>query len=166
MQVPKRRGEDKLKKDFDFHITAEKLERMKTELARLVDTDQPVAAKEVQRTGMFGDFSENAEYKEAKSNLRKILSRIDSLKKRISHAVVIQVDESLDEVQLGSKVVVQNGDNKKVFEIVGASEIKLSVGKISHSSPVGQALLGKKINEQITIKTPAGEIQYIIKEIK
>lgn len=166
MQVPKRRGEEKLRKEIDFHVTAEKLQRMESELAKLIDVEQPLAAKEVQRTGAFGDFSENAEYKEAKSNLRKILSRIDSLKKRIAHAVVIQVDENSDEVQLGSKVLVESVSGVREFEIVGASEIKLATGKISHSSPVGQALLGKKINERVIIETPAGKIDYTIKEIK
>lgn len=165
MRVPTRRGEQNIKKEIDFHVTADKLKKMKAELKNLIDFEQPAAAKEVQRTAAFGDFSENAEYKEAKSRLRKILSRIDSLRKKIAHAVVIQVDKSLGVVQLGSRVVVEYDNQTKIFYIVGSSEVKLDVGRISHSSPVGRSLLGKKVGDLVEMTSPSGKKVFLIKQI-
>lgn len=163
MSVPYRRGE--VRKEIDFHVTPTKLQKLKDELEKLVEVEQPAAAKEVQRTGAFGDFSENAEYKEAKARLRRILARIESLKKRIAHAIVIKVDENSDQVQLGSKVVVEKDGVEKIVEIVGASESRPGLGIISHSSPIGKALIGNRVDDKIEVVTPGGKNIFIIKRI-
>lgn len=166
MRVPKRRGEAQTQRALDLNVTPQKFARMQTELKQLLEIDQPYLSQEVHRTGQFGDFSENAEYKEAKAKLRRILSRIDTLKYRIAHATVISTNAITDTVQLGTRVWVSSNDIEQDFGIVGASESNPSRGYISHASPLGQALIGAKVGDVAVFQTPKGEKQYRVLRIK
>lgn len=165
MQVPKRRGELNIKRTIDYVVTAAKLAKMQAELEHLTNTVQPKLAQEVHRTGLFGDFSENAEYKEAKAELRRVLGRIASLQKRIAHAVVIEVSANPTVVSVGVTVTLEINNDLKKYTLVGASESRPAQGLISHLSPLGQALLGAGVGDNVAVSTPQGERIYVIKSI-
>jgi len=163
MQVPKRKSEEwRIAKQTptDFHVSKDKLERMKRELKRLVEIERPKQIQEVQRTKEMGDLSENAEYQEAKWKLRRMNSRITSLEQRILKAIPIESGPSADgRVQIGSTVSLNNGSKILHYEIVGSQETDPTKGRISHSSPLGQALIGKQVGD--TVK-PADTVLKIV----
>ncbi|HBO99694.1 TPA: transcription elongation factor GreA [Candidatus Uhrbacteria bacterium] len=167
MRLPIRKSEQLKQKAYDENtafLTADGLERLKKVLHDLEDIQLPQAVQDVRRTGEFGDFSENAEYQEAKSRMRRLHSRIFSLKERIKHAVVIQQDKNKKgQVQLGSTVILEKDGQQKTYEIVGPQETDPLRGRISHVSPLGSAILGRKQGEEITILgTEKNETTYRI----
>lgn len=167
MRIPLRRAQILKPSDEgagDDQITAAGLDKIKKELAHL-EMERPAAIEEVDRTRQFGDFSENAEYQDAKFRLRRINARIDSLKDRIMRAVVIQKDSIGERVELGSTVTVKvNGQTKK-YEIVGPRESNPSRGRISHVSPLGGALLHHQVGHRVMIETEDGQLIYQIEKI-
>lgn len=168
MQVPKRASEEwRIAKQAptDFHVSKDKLERMKRELKRLVEVERPVQIQEVQRTKEMGDLSENAEYQEAKWKLRRMNSRITSLEQRIAKAIPIESGADAEgRVQIGSTVSLDNGSKILYYEIVGSQETDPTRGRISHSSPLGQALIGKQVGDMV--KPTKDGIELKIVEIK
>ncbi|MSR85491.1 transcription elongation factor GreA [Candidatus Uhrbacteria bacterium] len=168
MQVPIRRAQ-KLKQYDDGsdanQITAVGLQKMKKELVQR-EAERPEAIEEVDRTRQFGDFSENAEYQDAKFRLRRINARIDTLKERIKRAVIIQHAGPSNNVELGSIVTVRVNDKTKTYEIVGPRESNPSRGRISHVSPLGSTLLHHAPGDQVTLKTENGETMYQILQIE
>lgn len=112
----------------------------------------------------MGDRSENAAYKEARRKLSSTDSRIRFLKRIVEHAKVVK-PSSTDYVEIGSVVTVNNGQQNITFYIVGEYEADPMSKKLSYKSPVGQALLHKKVGQSTTIILPVGEITYTIKNI-
>ncbi len=122
---------------------------------------------EVRRLAEMGDFSENFGYQNAKALLRRINSRIDSLKERIKNAIPIKAGNSADGViHLGSTVTVFVNAKPMSFEIVGSLETNPSRGRISHNSPIGVALIGHKAGDEVVFHGPAGDVVYQIVEVK
>jgi transcription elongation GreA/GreB family factor len=116
----------------------------------------------VARTGQFGDFSENAEYQAAKGRLRHILFRMEQLTDMLKRATLIAT-ESHSRVQLGSRVTVKSEDGKeKTFMLTGPAEADPMHGRLSHLSPLGMALLGQAVGNQVAVDTPNGRITYTI----
>lgn len=153
MRVPKRRSEELLstKMETDVYLTPDKIERMKREIITLTK-ERPALALEMQRTAEEGDFSENAGYQAAKAALRRLNSRIDSLNERLRYAIPIAVGAQADgRIRIGSTVTVNANGNQMTFQILGSQETSPSRGRISHISPLGTALLGKKIGDEATV---------------
>lgn len=114
----------------------------------------------------FGDLSENAEYDAARTEQGRVETRISEIEDILQNAALIG-NHKTSKVALGAKVVLRNDKGKKVsYIIVGSVEADPLEGKISDESPIGQALLGKKVSEQITIKTPGGEATYTLEAIQ
>lgn len=155
MRVPTRRSEvlAKSKQQNDHYLTPEKIERMKREIITLTK-ERPALALEMQRTAEEGDFSENAGYQAAKAALRRLNSRIDALNERLRYAIPIQagVDAS-GRIRIGCTVIVEMNGKQMTFEIVGSQETSPSRGRISHVSPLGAALLDKKVGDEVTVNT-------------
>ncbi len=169
MRVPKRRGEElvKLNKTFDYHLTPDKIEKLKLNLLDLLKHQRPEAIKETQRLAEMGDFSENAGYQIAKGHLRRINRRILSLGERINHAIPIEFGADAEgRVRIGSTVLVIVDGVQREYEIVGPQETNPTKGRISHLSPIGDALIGHVVGEEVVIKRPSGENIYQIIEIK
>ncbi|HRN70867.1 MAG TPA: transcription elongation factor GreA [Candidatus Woesebacteria bacterium] len=112
----------------------------------------------------MGDRSENAAYKEARRKLSSTDSRLRFLKKIVEQAV-IKKPTQIEFVEIGSYVTVNNGSQDSTFHIVGEHEADPINKKLSYKSPVGQALLRKKVGESISISIPTGTIWYLIKKI-
>ncbi len=170
MQLPKRPKEleAQQKKKLDPHLTPEAIERLKKELKDLEDRQLPALAAEMRRTGANGDFSENAEYQHAKHELRRVNSRIIMLKTKIRDAIPIPPEASQDgRISIGSTVHMRVNDKEIVYEIVGSDETNPAAGRISHQSPLGQALLHHKAGDIVTIETRDNrKIEYEIVAVK
>jgi transcription elongation factor GreA len=150
-------------------LTPEGIQRLRDRLARL-KKDLPAFIEETQRTAAYGDRSDSAEYKEAKSNLRRTNRQIINLEDQLKRVVEIPSDKNISgRVQLGCTVVLElkDQDNKirKTFRILGSAETDPGKGRISHNSPLGAALLDKIVGETIMIQAPKGVQEYTIIEI-
>lgn len=166
MRLPTRKKElEKRYDEPDFAITEAKAQAMKRELQRLISSARPEAVLEVQRTGEMGDFSENAGYQIAKATLRRINAKITVLEDRLARAVIIPGSRTTGFVALGSRVTVMHEKQEQTFHIVGAQEANPSAGRISHRSPLGQALLGKKVGDSVPLTLPHGTVTYTVLRI-
>lgn len=151
MQIPKRKPGKQALWQSDFHLTESKLSDLKKELKKLINISRPKSASEVRRLAELGDFSENAAYQMAKGKLRGINNRINELENRIKQAVIIK-PSALDAVSIGHQVMVEISGKQKVFTILGSTESNPDKGIISHVSPVGSSLLGRRMGEEFSIK--------------
>jgi len=113
----------------------------------------------------MGDLSENAAYKVARSKLSSVDRRLRFLTKVLDNAYIHEVNFK-GMVDVGCTVVVESKFGTQNYQIVNSHESDIANGKISYYSPVGRALVGKKTNDEVTIKTPSGSVVYKIKDIK
>jgi len=150
------------------YMTQEGYNRLKDELEELRSTGRMEASRAIAEARDKGDLSENAEYDAAKDAQGMLELRISEMEKVLSVARVISASQlDISKVTVLSKVKVRNMKNKAeaVYHLVSESESDLKLGKISVSSPIGRGLLGKKIGELATVKTPGGELQFEILDI-
>lgn len=147
-------------------LTQDGYAELVAELKELKDNKLPAAIDRVARARDFGDLSENSEYQNARENLSFLEGRIEELEDLVSRAKIIKAKKtSKKAVTLGSKVTVNGGGKTHTFTIVGEYEADPTEKKISHDSPLGKALLGKKIGEEVEYEAPVGKILYQIKRI-
>jgi transcription elongation factor GreA len=147
-----------------FHLTEEGVAELKAELARLINERSEVAER-IKTAREFGDLAENAEYQVARQEQEKNESRISELEHIIANVEIIKSSKGDSKVRLGSKVTLEGSGKKKEFQVVGTVEADPLEGKISDESPIGQALMGKKVGEAVEIKTPAETSTYKIVSI-
>ena len=153
----------------EFILTQEGYDNLEKELEELKTTTRYEIAERIRVALGFGDLSENSEYDEAKNAQAQNEMKIAELEEKLKYAKIIddsQVDT--DVVQVGNivKVVDLEYDEEIEYTIVGSTEVDLAQNKISNESPIGQALLGKKKNNIVEVKAPAGIIKLKIKSIK
>ena len=150
------------------YISAEKLQEFKDEFKRLRDIRVPEIAKRIDDARQMGDLSENAEYHAAREEMSWTQSRIKELEFILQNAQLITSGGSVGSktVTIGAVIVVEVNGKKREYTIVGAQEADPSMGKISNESPLGQAFLGKKKGEKVSVTVPAGVQVYEILEIK
>lgn len=147
-----------------FHLTAEGIAELKAELAELIDQRGPIAER-IKAAREFGDLAENAEYTSARQEQERVESRIAEIEHILLNVEVIKKPKGDSKVQLGSKVSLKGNGKTKEFQVVGTVEADPLNGKISDESPIGQALLGKKVGDQVEIKTPAETNTYKVTSI-
>ena len=150
------------------YMTQEGYNRLKEELEELRTTGRMEASRAIAEARDKGDLSENAEYDAAKDAQGMLELKISDMEKVLSVARVISASQlDMSKVTVLSKVKVRNLKNKAeaVYHLVSESEADLKLGKISVSSPIGSGLLGKKVGEIATVKTPGGEILFEILDI-
>ncbi len=148
------------------YLSQEGIETIKKELQELKTKKRQEIAKRLQEAKDLGDLSENAEYFEAKEAQSFNESRIIELEKLLKNAVVIETPSEEDVVRVGSIVEVKSNNGSEIFNIVGSAEAKPQEGKISNESPLGRAFLGRKIGDEIEIKSPSGITKYKIIKIE
>ena len=149
-------------------FTREGLERVKAELVRLERKERPENIRAIEEARSHGDISENAEYHAAKERQSFIVGKITELKSAIGKSEVIDVEDGpVDNVVFGRTVLLYDlqTDDEKQYQLVGPYESDPEKGKISVVSPLGQALIGKGIGDEIEVKTPAGIQEFEILEI-
>jgi transcription elongation factor GreA len=149
-------------------LTPEGYRKLEEELEKLLKVDRPRNIQAIAEARAHGDLSENAEYHAAKEQQSFLEGRIRELKGKLALADVIDPSKiKQSRVAFGAKVKVLDleADEEYIFILVGPEEADAKSGKISLSSPVGRALIGKEVGDVATIKAPARTIEYEIEEI-
>ena len=149
-------------------LTYAGLKALEDELESLKVVKRKEVAAKIKEAREQGDLSENAEYDAAKDEQRDIEARIEELEAILKNAEVVVEDEvDFDKINVGCTVKVYDitFDEEVEFKLVGSTEANSLEGKISNESPVGQALIGKKIGDQVDVETQAGVIQYKVLDI-
>ena len=150
---------DTLRKKVE--ITETGLASLKAELSELSEVKRPKAVDRLANARSQGDLAENSDYHNAKDELEFIDGRISELEDVLERAVVVAKSNS-DSVSVGTRVVLRVAGKEHTFNIVGEWEADPAQKKISHTSPLGQALVGRKIGEKVEVEAPAGKIIYEI----
>ena len=147
-------------------ITQQGLDKLKSELEHLISIRRQEVADEIKRAREMGGTENNAEYEDAKNDQSFVEGRILTLENIVWNAEVIESPSLPDVVELGNKVLIQNQDGKiEQFTIVGSAEADPLAGKISNESPVGRAILGKRIDDEVEVSTPSGVLKLLIMEV-
>lgn len=149
------------------YLTKEGLARLEAELAELRTVRRPEVADRIQKAKELGGTVDNAEYDDSKNEQSFVEGRILTLERITSNAIIIGGDAARsDKVQLGGHVTLLNQDgDEEGYTIVGSAESDPVQGRISNESPVGKALLNKKVGEDVQVKTPAGTVTLTISSI-
>lgn len=149
-------------------LTKEKLEKLEDELEYLKTKKRPEMAEKIKIARSFGDLSENADYDEAKNEQGEVESRIMKIEDMIRNAKTIEVNENSDTVGVGNTVTLydEEFDEDVEYKIVGTAESNPLEGYISNESPVGEAIIGHKVNDRVEVETPNGKMYFVIKDIK
>ena len=142
-------------------------EMLTTELARL-KTERPQIIDAIEEARAHGDLSENAEYHAAKERQGQIEAMIADIEDRLSRAMVIDPKSlSGDKVVFGATVHLVDEDDKPVtYQIVGQTEADAKSGRISYSSPLGRALIGRKVEDEVEVTVPSGDRYYVVSGIE
>lgn len=147
-----------------FYVSEEGLQKMQEELAYLKTTKRLEMSERIEKAKDLGDLRENADYQEAKDELSKVEGRIIELSDALKRAVIIAAEVS-DQVTLGASATVRVNGKEKVFKVVGSHEADPLRGLISNESPLGRALLGKKVGDVAEVTAPSGIVRYEIVKI-
>jgi transcription elongation factor GreA len=150
-------------------MTKDGYEKLKKELDHLMKVERPRNIKDIEEARAHGDISENAEFHAAKERQGHIDAKKRELEHKLSHAQIIDLSKlSNEKVVFGATVTLadaESGDIKK-YTLVGQEEADFKKGKISIQSPVGKALIGHKVGDSVTIKTPTKTVEYEVQEIE
>lgn len=151
----------------NLSVTKQGLEALKKELAVLEEDKRPKLVDRLANARQQGDLAENSDYQNAKDELEFLDGRIEELQNVIKNSVIISGSSSAKgQVGVGTKVKVHVNGQESIFEIVGEWEADPVLKKISHTSPLGQALMGKSVGEKIEVEAPAGKLHYEIVSIE
>jgi transcription elongation factor GreA len=151
-------------------ITPEGYKKLQEELKRLKTIDRPEIIKAIERARAFGDLSENAEYETAKDRQGFIEARIKELESKIARAEIIDPSKLpiKDRVMFGVRVTleeIESGD-KVTYQLIGPDESQPENGLISVASPLGRALLGKRVDDDVRVQAPGGIREFVILKIE
>jgi len=155
--------------DNEILLTAGGLKKIEHELEELRSVHRKRVADRIRDSKQFGEFSENSEYEDAKTEQAFVEGRIEELKQVLMHASVIDENEVMtDVVGVGAIVKVRDLENNDEWEftIVGSIEADPAVDKISNESPVGESLMGRKVGDITEVEIPAGLARYQIVSIR
>lgn len=157
MRLPQRRSQMMVKHGPETdHLTEEAVNRLKRTLYELENVERPKIVTDLAHAITLGDFSENAEYQDAKARLARIDGRIFGMKERIKHAIVITSGSPDGTISLGSTVNLIVNGKQKTYRILGPQEADPSRGRISHLSPLGAALVGHMAGDIVQFQPPEG----------
>ena len=146
------------------HFTAEGIKELAEELKKL-QAQEPQAVDRVTKAREFGDLSENSEYQASREDLALIQGRVEELEDLLAKAVVVKSGNGKSHVDIGTEVTVDHDGRELTYLVVGEFEADPLKNKISHDSPLGQALLGKKVGDKVEVDAPVGKVVYVIKKI-
>lgn len=150
----------------NVQLTQKGLDSLKNELDELQNEKRPKLVERLSDARAAGDLSENSDYQNARDELEFLDGRIEELEDVLKKAEIVADKGNGDEVSVGTCVVVKVNGDQHEYEIVGEWEADPMKKKISHTSPLGQALVGKSPGDEVQVEAPAGNINYQIIEIK
>ena len=150
------------------YLTPEGKDELERELNQLITIRRPQLALKLQEAVAQGDLKENADYHDTREQKAIVEGRIQYIENILRSAKLISNTGGSDEVQIGSRVTIRfdGEDEDETYMIVGAAEANPSEGKISHVSPIGKAMIGRKKGDDVRASTPSGEIAFKIRKIK
>jgi transcription elongation factor GreA len=151
----------------EHYLTIEGEKRLRAELAELEGPTRQALAARLRSAIQMGDLSENADYIKAKEDQGFLEGRIQELNYILSHATIIEENgNGYETVDVGATVTVQEADYPpEAYYVVGSKEADPPNGRISNESPIGKALMGKKVGDTVTVETPGGALDLKILEI-
>jgi transcription elongation factor GreA len=151
-----------------IHLTADGLTNLRAELEELTTRHRPEVISRIKAARELGDLRENADYEAARKEQSFLEGRVQQLEQMIKYAVIIEtVSEGGSVVVLGSTVVVETDRHgEETFTIVGSAEADATAGKISFTSPIGRALVGRKAGEKIRVEIPSGSMDFRVIEVR
>ena len=150
-------------------VTQEGYEKLQEEFRHLTEVRRREIANRIRQAREFGDISENSEYDDAKNEQYLLERRISEIQRRLRNAKIVDVsDREAGSVDVGTLVTLRATDKgtERTFQIVGANESDPGSGKLSHSSPVGRAVLKRRVGETVTVSTPRGSTEYEIVNVE
>jgi transcription elongation factor GreA len=149
------------------YITKEKYAELEKELHELETVKRKQVAEHLEYARSMGDLSENAEYHDARNEQAEIETRIEKIREILKYAEILKPGKHSEDVVVGSIVTVSKKGEKEniVYTIVGSEEVDIDSNKVSHQSPIGSAMLGKKKGENFIFQTPKGSFEYKIVDI-
>ena len=150
-----------------IYITADGAAKLRAELQQLWKVERPQVTHAVHEAAKNGDRSENGDYIYGKRRLREIDRRVRFLSKRLERLRVVEdLPSDRERVFFGAWVTLEDENGKEVrYRIVGPDEFDVAKGWISMNSPMARALLGKRLDDEIRVQTPAGEREFLIAEV-
>jgi len=153
--------------DKPVFLTPEGRAKLEAELKQLREVRRPEVAEQIRASKEFTDTDDNAEFEEAKNEQAFVEGRILTLEKMLANAVMIEANHQVhDAVGLGLTVTVRDEDGEdEKYTIVGSAEVDAIHGKISNESPVGRALLGKRVGDIVEVSTPNGALRLTVSAI-
>lgn len=151
---------------MDIKITKQGLEALKKEFSLLVEEKRPKLVERLANARTQGDLSENSDYQSAREELEFLDGRIEEIEEVMKRASVVSTKNGGSEIGVGTKVTLRVNGKDHFYEVVGEWEADPVNKKISHTSPLGQALLGKKKGEVVEVEAPAGKVVYEILAIE
>ena len=146
-------------------LTQEGHDSLQKEYQNLKTLKRPAAIERLHKARSMGDLSENSEYTAAKENLSLVEGRILEVEEILKNVEIVN-NNGNHRVDIGSEVTIQTATGNDNFKIVGEFEADPLKKKLSHTSPIGKALIGKKVGDEVEIEVPAGKLTYKILEIK
>ena len=149
-----------------IQITKQGFADLEKELDKLVNTKRPNIVERLSNARGQGDLTENSDYQNAKEELDFLDGKISELEDVINNAEIVNGKNNNGEIAVGAEVTLRIQDEEHVYYIVGEWEADPVSKKISHSSPLGQALVGKKVGEKAEVEAPVGKVTYEIISIK
>ena len=148
------------------YLTLAGKKKLEEELEYLTSVRRQEIAADIKSAKEEGDLSENSAYDEAKLAQGFNEGRIQTIEAQLRDAVIIAENGNSDQVQVGSKVTVDEAEfGEETYHIVGSAEADPLDGKISNESPIGQALLGAKVGDKVMAETPGGEVEFKVVKI-
>jgi len=155
----------KMENKDTIYITKDGLNKLKEELSELTNVKRVEIANKIKEAREMGDISENSAYDEAVQEQAYVEGRIRELEEIIKNSAIREIDKN-GLIDVGCKVTVHIDGDEEYFHIVGAPEANPKEKKISHESPLGSALLGKKVGDKIEVEAPVGKLAYTVLKIE
>lgn len=152
-----------------YPMTEEGRDKLKAELEDLKVNQRPKVVDRIKIARSYGDLSENSEYESAKDEQSMLESRITTIEHMLQYAQIIDSNATdKDEISVGKSVTFKElpDEEPETYKIVGAAEADPMSGKISNDSPIAKGLLGHRLNEEVIIKIPAGDMQVKILKVE
>jgi transcription elongation factor GreA len=148
------------------YLSKERFDELTAELAELKTAKRIEIAQRLKTAKEYGDLSENSEYAEAREEQAAVETHIAELEDLLKNVEIVTKTKGGDTVRVASTIVVKKGDKEMTYTIVGSYEADPLAGKISDESPLGEAFMGKKVGDKISVNTPAGTAIYEVMKIE
>ena len=153
--------------DKPVYLTKEGKQKLQEELEYLITVRRREVAEAIKSAKEEGDLSENSAYDEAKLSQGFLEGRVQTIESQLRNAVIINKNGKSDVVTIGCTVTVkEDGFGKETYQIVGSAEADPLEGKISNESPIGMALIGAKVGDEVKAETPGGEATFKVVKVK